>query len=425
MPNIWKTYKLGEITAYQKGFAFKSDWFKDKGDLVVRVSDTTQNSIDVSTCHRIDKEKSNELQKYKLEKDDIVIATVGSWPPNFASVVGKVVKVPLEADGALLNQNAVRLKSIDEDFFSKKYIYYLMKSDYFLKYIVNTAQGSANQASIKLTDIFDFKFDIPCFKEQKSIATILSTIDDKIENNLAINITLEEMAMALYKHWFVDFGPFQDGEFVESELGKIPKGWKIVQFRELLSLLKDGSHNPPKRVDSGVKFIAGATDIKKLEVTFNKCSYITQDDYNKMHKTWEIKENDILMTIVGTIGNTAIVQNKDLPFSLQRSIAIFRPIEEIPNYFIYLLINNESFKEYVKAHTNPTGQPGIYLKILGSYVLAQPNFQILKQFNDVIEPLFDQMFSNLTENQTLTQLRDTLLPKLISGAVRLKEFQES
>ncbi|WP_180272312.1 restriction endonuclease subunit S, partial [Maribacter sp. 4U21] len=103
-------------------------------------------------------------------------------------------------------------------------MYYLLKNNGFLYYIAFTATGSANQASITLKDIFNFEFELPDFPEQQAIASILSAIDDKIENNLAMNKTLENMAMALYKHWFVDFGPFQEGEFIGSELGEIPEG---------------------------------------------------------------------------------------------------------------------------------------------------------------------------------------------------------
>lgn len=410
MPNNWKTYKLGEIVDVKQGLAInkKTDHLlTDKSSMpLFKIRDLINNTVE----HYV---KEDEVPKQCIANyEDLIYSRTGQVGLVFRGKIG------------CIHNNCFKIIP-NESIINKDLLFWFLKQPEIIEYANNIASGSV-QKDLNHTAFKSIEISISDnINEQKNIAEIFNIINDKIENNLAINKTLEEMAMALYKHWFVDFGPFQDGEFVESELGRIPKGWKIVQFRELLSLLKDGSHNPPKRVDSGVKFIAGATDIKKLEVTFNKCSYITQDDYNKMHKTWEIKEKDILMTIVGTIGNTAIVQNKDLPFSLQRSIAIFRPIEEIPNYFIYLLINNESFKEYVKAHTNPTGQPGIYLKILGSYVLAQPNFQILKQFNDVIEPLFDQMFSNLTENQTLTQLRDNLLPKLISGEVRLKEFQES
>ncbi len=420
MPNNWKTYKLGDLISYQKGFAFKSDWFKDKGDLVVRVSDTTNNSIDISSCHRIDEEKAKELQKYKLEKDDILIATVGSWPPNFASVVGKVVKVPLEADGALLNQNAVRLKSIDEKIYSKKYIYYLMKSEYFLKYIVNTAQGSANQASIKLTDIFDFKFNIPKIEEQKSIASILSAIDDKIENNLAINKTIEEMAMALYKHWFVDFGPFQDGEFVESELGRIPKGWEVKRLDEIITVKRGGSPRPIQ------DFLAseGLPWVKISDATASNSPYLMETkEFIKeegLRKTVLLKKGSLILSNSASPG---IPRFLELDACIHDGWLHFPEINRFGKYLLYLTFLR--IKEELIQKGNGSVFTNLKTDILKSQLVTLPPLDIEQKINLQIKSYFKKIRNNCIENQTLTQLRDTLLPKLISGEVRLKEFQES
>lgn len=420
MPNNWKTYKLGELVSYQKGFAFKSDWYKEKGELVIRISDTTSNSIDISSCHRIDKDKALELQRFKLEEDDIVIATVGSWPPNYASVVGKVIKVPLEANGALLNQNAVRLKSIDDNLHSKKYIYYLMKSEYFLKYIVNTAQGSANQASIKLTDIFDFKFEIPSFLEQQSIASILSAIDDKIENNLAINKTLEEMAMALYKHWFVDFGPFQGGKFVESELGMIPKGWEVKKIGDVIETLGGGTPSTTVKEywEDGDILWYSPTDLTKENSLFSidTAKKITPLGLQKSSaKMFPI--NSLLMSSRATIGLLTI--NTKEACTNQGFITML-PNDSLSIYQLYfwakqnmeLIIsksNGSTFKEISKSNFRDLA---ILVSVnTGTYIEETKN-------------IFDKIKNNLEENQTLTQLRDSLLPKLISGEVRLKEFRK-
>jgi type I restriction enzyme S subunit len=252
--------------------------------------------------------------------------------------------------------------------------------------------------------------------EQSRIASILSSLDDKIELNLQMNKTLEAIAQTIFKEWFVDFRfPGFDGVLVEG----LPKGWKLKSFREILALLKDGSHNPPQRVLEGIRFIAGATDIKDLYVQFDKCTYITKDDYNKIHKNWEIRTNDILITIVGTIGNTAIVRESDLPFSLQRSIAVLRPIPEISHLYIYQIVKSKDFKNYLKSRTNPTGQPGVYLGTLSEYFAIVPASDILLNFHQTLSPFFDMMQRNITENQVLIGIRDSLLPKLMTGKIRV------
>lgn len=156
IPKGWAHKELSEIIEYQKGFAFKSAWYQDEGHIVVRVSDTTNNSVDVNSCNKISKELADEYAAYALKEDDLVIATVGSWPPNYSSVVGKVIRVPRTAEGGLLNQNAVKLTVNDEFSFHQGYLYCCLKNSRFMEYIVNRAQGSANQASITLKSIFNF-----------------------------------------------------------------------------------------------------------------------------------------------------------------------------------------------------------------------------------------------------------------------------
>ena len=198
--------KLGDHIEYVKGFAFKSKDYTETGIPVIRVSNFTDNSIDIKDVYHIPKERFSEFQKVNLIKDDIVIATVGSWPTNPSSVVGKTIRVPPEANNTLLNQNAVRIRSLDKD--EQLYFYYVLKDKSFSDYIISTAQGSANQASITLKSILDYDLPNIDSKEKRiKIGKTLATYDEKIQLNTQINQTLEQIAQALFKSWFVDFDP--------------------------------------------------------------------------------------------------------------------------------------------------------------------------------------------------------------------------
>ena len=118
----WKKVRLGDVVEYKKGFALKSSWYEEQGRMIVRVSNTTSNSVDINSCVFINEERARTLNDYKLNFKDVVIATVGSWPNNPNSVVGKVIRIPKEADGAILNQNAVRLSNNDR--INKDFLYY-------------------------------------------------------------------------------------------------------------------------------------------------------------------------------------------------------------------------------------------------------------------------------------------------------------
>jgi type I restriction enzyme S subunit len=175
----WPVLELGSLITYKKGFAFKSSSYHKDGEIfIVRVSDTTDSSINIESCMKIETHEALLLDEYKLLTDDIIVATVGSWADNPNSIVGKVIKVPEIANGALLNQNAVRLRS--NNIANQNYLYYKLRDNDFSGYLLGNAQGSANQASITLKDIFSYQIKLPLIPEQKAIAAVLSSLDDKM-----------------------------------------------------------------------------------------------------------------------------------------------------------------------------------------------------------------------------------------------------
>lgn len=162
-----------------------------------------------------------------------------------------------------------------------------------------------------------------------------------------------------------------------------------LRLKDCLSLLKDGTHNPPERSEKGIKFIAGATDIKYLDVNFSKCTFVCQENYQMMHKKWEPKVNDVLLTIVGTVGNTAIVREQDLPFTMQRSIATLRPNEKIDFRYLFYWLNSYEAKWALSSRITATGQPGIYLGELGKIPISIPRLEVQKKISEKLY-LLDQ-----------------------------------
>lgn len=183
IPEDWKVEKLGDIIDYVKGFAFKSSEYRKSGARVIRVSDTDYDSIKDSDEIFIDKVTSHRFKKWSLSENEIIISTVGSKPPMYDSMVGKAVKVDAEHDGSLLNQNAVKIKSKDNSIYRQFIIYYNLKTRRYLDNIEKIFRGNANQASITLNDLFDFRIAVPQKEnEQKAIATALTDIDNLIQS---------------------------------------------------------------------------------------------------------------------------------------------------------------------------------------------------------------------------------------------------
>ena len=182
----WEKVELGSIMETLKGNAFKSSEYTSSGVPIVRVSDFTDNSISTNEIMYYTEENAKKHPNYVLKHWDILIQTVGSWQHNPASIVGKVVKVPKELDGSLLNQNIVKI--IPSSIVNNKFLYYRLKDESFKFYNLGCAQGAANQASITLATIRKFSFQLPPLSTQKRIASILSAYDDLIEKTSKIEI---------------------------------------------------------------------------------------------------------------------------------------------------------------------------------------------------------------------------------------------
>ena len=340
--------KLGDHIEYVKGFAFKSKDYTETGIPVIRVSNFTDNSIDIKDVYHIPKERFSEFQKVNLIKDDIVIATVGSWPTNPSSVVGKTIRVPPEANNTLLNQNAVRIRSLDKD--EQLYFYYVLKDKSFSDYIISTAQGSANQASITLKSILDYDLPNIDSKEKRiKIGKTLATYDEKIQLNTQINQTLEQIAQALFKSWFVDFDPVRakvqalsDGlsleqaelaamqaisgktpeeltalsqtqpdryaelaetakafpcEMVEVDGVEVPKGWKQTTLSEICEMQNGYAFKSSEWTDTGIPVIKiGSIQSKILTVEGN--GFVSEDNLS-LRSNFVLNGGDIVIGLTG------------------------------------------------------------------------------------------------------------------------------
>ena len=386
MPNNWKTYKLGEVATLQRGFDLPNTKRSEGKYPVIAASgfSTWHNEFKVK-APGVTTGRSGTLGQVHYVKDDFWPLNTSLWVKDF-------------------NGN------------NERFIYYFLQTLNFEEYNSGTSVPTLNRNDVHKLDV-----TIPDLLEQQSIASILSAIDDKIENNLSINKTLEEMAMALYKHWFVDFGPFRDGEFVESELGLIPKGWEVKKITELIDV-KDGTHDSPKRVDEGF-FLITSKHMTGNIIDFSTAYKISQDDFTKINKRSLVEKGDILMTMIGTVGNFYFVNEE--PNYVIKNIGLFKTSKspKIQSY-LYSYFKSKIGQEYIKAQMTGSTQQYVTLNTLRNFDITVPNEKTLTEFNQITNDYFETIINRTKENQTLTQLRNALLPQLISGAVRLKEFRE-
>jgi type I restriction enzyme S subunit len=465
MNNEWREIVLNEIVEHTKGFAFKSKDFTSQGIPIVKVKDFTSNSIDLSSCNFINPKHSSLYVKYKLRRNDVVIATVGSWPNNPNSVVGKTVKVPREVENALLNQNAVILRV--NNLSNQTFLFYLLKNDDFKNYIISTAQGSANQASISLNDIYNYKFNLPPLPEQKAIAQILGSLDDKIELNRKMNETLEAMAQSLFQSLFVDFDPVLDNALaagntipeelqVKAEKRKrvqahlklsntnpslsalfpnsfvfnttlnkwIPEGWEVKIISDLTEVISKGTTPRSEDVDGKINSIPflKVRDISSSGDISEELDMIPEEIHYDSLKRSILKESDIIISIAGTIGRVTIIPNHLNNSNCNQALAFIRLInKDLYNNFIYQLLITEQLQSTISSKVVQAVQANISLKTLSELQFTIPNEPVLKNWNIQQNKIARKVSLNKIQISKLTQLRDTLLPQLISGKLRVPE----
>ena len=232
VPEGWEKCSLKEVIEHIKGFAFDSSMYAEKGVRIIRISDTSRNSIHAENPIFISQKFVNNLQKYMLSTGDIILSTVGSRPHLLDSMVGKAVKIPETASGSLLNQNLVKLISIGTKI-TNDYLYEIVKNNRFIFYISTLVRGNANQVSITLNDLFKFEFSLPSLPEQQKIAQILSTWDKAIAtceqllfNNQQQKKALMQQLLTGKKRLLDEDGVRFCGECPEYLLEKIEKlGW--------------------------------------------------------------------------------------------------------------------------------------------------------------------------------------------------------
>lgn len=412
MPKNWKTYKLSEIVDQNRGISYgivqpgKHDL---NGIPILKVNNLTNKSFDLKDLHFVSKKVESKYKRTRLTGGEILLSLVGT--------LGEVFIVPEN----LVGLNVVRALAVIPviNKYSPIWVEYYLKSPKIQDRLKQIATTSV-QATINLKELREVEILLPEKKEREAIASILSALDDKIENNLAMNKTLEDMAMALYKHWFVDFGPFQDGKFIDSELGEIPEGWEVKPIGDLVETIGGGT--PKTKVEEywegGIINWYSPTDLTKSNSLYSRGSAKKITPLGLQKSSAKLfPKGSLLMSSRATIG--ALTINRKEASTNQGFITMI-PNEKVCVYQLHgwavhnmnLIIsksNGSTFKEISKA--NFRSLPMLSLPKKLSYQIE-------------VSKLYESIENNLLEIDSLTKFRDTLLPKLISGEVRVKDVEQ-
>lgn len=299
-----------------------------------------------------------------------------------------------------------------------KYLYQILRGNSTINALQLLAESrSGTFPQITFSELSNIEVNVPAEDIQNMVVSILSSLDAKIETNNKLNEKLEEMAQAIFKSWFVDFEPFKDKPFHETELGMIPEGWEVVSLDELTSKFGTGL-NPRKNfvLGHGNNYYVTIKNMNNNRIYLDdKCDKVDDEALLKINARSKLKKGDLLFSGIGTIGRVAMVNEEPKNWNTSESVFNMHPSELCTSEFLYVLLLSDVFQKFVKMNALGAVQQGIRMASLKSYTIAIPEKKVMLSFCSIIKPIVDYIQSNNEENDRLASLRDTLLPRLMSG----------
>ena len=435
MASEWNEEPLSALADLSGGFAFKSADYAPVGRFILRTLNISDDgSINREDAVYLPEELCPQYSRFELRPEDTLFVMVGA-------TLGKVGFVRQKDLPALLNQNMWLVRARPERADSR-FVHYAFH--HAVKDSLGWASGSARDF-VRRDDYRNLKIPAPPLAEQRSIAHILGTLDDKIELNRRMSETLEAMARALFKSWFVDFEPvrakiegrWQHGQslpglpahlynifpdrLVDSELGEIPDGWGEKTIDDLAEIV--GGSTPstvqPAYWDDGIHCWVTPKDLSALRtpVLLNTERRVTDAGLAQI-SSGLLPKGTVLLSSRAPIGYLAIAE---VPVAINQGFIAMKPRTDVPNLFLLLWAraahedilaraNGSTFLEISKANFRP-------LRVV------EPSLSVLDAFDRIARPLYERIVSNVRESSALAAMRDTLLPKLISGELCVSDAE--
>lgn len=352
----------------------------------------------------ISNETHEKLKRSQIQKNDLLFSMAGIY-------LGKISLVGDEDFPANTNQ-AVAIIRFNSKEIDLEYVYYYMTQRWYNIYI-NSLTAQAAQPNINLEQIGNLKLNLPPLPTQQKIASILSAYDNLIQNYKKQIEALQTAASELYKEWFVRFR-FPGYQTTKFENG-IPEGWKLERLSNYCKIT-DGTHDTPLQVEEGIPLVTGKA-VKKGEIDFSIPYNISIEDHEKIKKRSGLKTGDILFSNIGTVGNSCLVEY-DREFSVKNMI-IFKPETIEKSMYLYYLITSDSCQQLFSAQTNGSTQQFLGLDFMRNFKILVPENLIISEFGKQQEVIYAKIRNLRKQITNLTQQRDLLLPRLMSGKLEV------
>lgn len=372
----------------------------------------------------IDSEKFRELSRFTVQKDDLIVSCSGV-------TLGKVSLISEEDPKGIISQALLTLRP-DTKKVDPLFLFFFFDSKQGFDSLASRSLGSAQPNLASREIIEQIRIPIPPYEEQHAISKFLSDLDSMIQLNKLMNRTIEEIAKAIFKRWFIEFEFPHDqgktykssgGALVDSDLGKIPKNWRIGKLAEFVNTVKGCSYRSEDLKES-------QTALVTLK-SFDRGGGFNQDGYKPYVGDYDeeqlLKNGEVIVAQTDltqkaeVIGRPAIVNSLARYSKLVASLdlQIVRPKENSSRNYLYYLLSTDDFHNHALAYTNGTTVLHLNKNALPDYVAIIPPAEILDKFDKIINSLLDRSFVNSMQIETLSRFRDNVLPKIMSGKIRV------
>lgn len=406
-------YKLEEVCEFINGGAWSDKEYVPQGLPVLKVTNCKPKGFLIDDINYLPTSSATKYAKHKVQRGDVIIATVGSHPNLVDSAAGRSCIVNSLVDGFYLNQNAVCIRTKDNDVLDQGYLGYHAKYREFQHYIQMRGRGAANQMRIAIGAIKGYEFDFPEIDTQRKIAYILSAYDNLIENNQKQIKLLEEAAQRLYKEWFVDlrFPGHEDVAIVDG----VPEGWTEKNMADVCDSIGGGT--PSTKIEGyyrngNIKWVT-PTDITRNNslILLDTDKKITEDGLNNSSAKM-VPPYTILMTSRASVGYFGLCEHE---VCTNQGFISCIPYQE--NMRFYLLYNLMNRVDEIRAKASGSTFLEISKKTFRELKIMVPSDYVLNEFTKQIYPMIHQMEIITKMIEKLQEARDRLLPKLMSGEI--------
>ena len=388
MKDKWKETTLGDVCNIKHGYGFKGEYFSDFPTKNILL---TPGNFNIGGGFKSDKLKYYDgpiPDEFILKSGDIIVTMTDLSKEG--DTLGYSAKIPHNPNLIYLHNQRIGLinditENVDSDF-----LYWLLRNKEYQYYVVSTATGSTVRHTSPKT-IKKYKFKIPPINIQKNIGQLLNSIEEKIELNSEINNNLEQLAESIFKNWFVKCEPFKNENFIEHSWTNFPESWKLIRLKDIIHITsgkRPGDKQDLKK-DKFIYPLYGASSIM---------GYVSEYSYN---------EPILLIGRVGTLGIVQRVLDKCHPSD--NTLVIKSKYYE----YIFQILKRINYDSYNTGST----QPLITQKAINNIEIPLPPQKELDKFEKISSTLYSEVYKNKNEIETLTKLRDTLIPKLMSGEI--------